>query len=337
MEANTAENRALLVPVELDHEALANSKWLGKSPDFKAWRIKGKPGERLFPLFPPWAPLSFNHTLVKSVELTQSCLLFQGFTVLCNAITPDQQLYWVRECLTRFPVNCPNNLQTHYEIPPELNLWEMKRDPTFNIRRTDVVLTPEELARQRPMTGPELFDKLRWITLGYDYNWSTKLYEASRSPFPENLFEFGMDLARVFGFPGYTAEAGFVNYYRYGDTLTGHTDRSEMDFSLPLISASFGNTAVFLIGDQTKDTTPVALFLRSGDVVVMEQESRTAFHGVPRIVEGTCPPHLQPSRKRGYDSETLGDDDGDHDREVLEYMRGVRINMNVRQVFPTQK
>lgn len=48
---------------------------------------------------------------------------------------------------------------------------------------------------------------------------------------------------------------------------------------------------------------------------------RRAYHGVPRILEGTLPPHLEGG--------------SDEDWEYYEeYLRGTRINVNVRQVFP---
>ena len=53
---------------------------------------------------------------------------------------------------------------------------------------------------------------------------------------------------------------------------------------------------------------------------------RRAYHGVPRILEGTLPPHLE-----GADDENEGAGDWD----VYEaYLRTTRINVNVRQVFP---
>lgn len=41
---------------------------------------------------------------------------------------------------------------------------------------------------------------------------------------------------------------------------------------------------MFLIGGQTKEIMPKAMFLRSGDIVVMSQQSRLAYHGVPKIL-----------------------------------------------------
>lgn len=47
---------------------------------------------------------------------------------------------------------------------------------------------------------------------------------------------------------------------------------------------SFGQSAVFLIGGQSKAVRPQALLLRSGDVVIMSGPSRLAYHGVPKVI-----------------------------------------------------
>ena len=44
---------------------------------------------------------------------------------------------------------------------------------------------------------------------------------------------------------------------------------------------------MFLIGGQTKDITPKAMFIHSGDIVVMSAQSRLAYHGVPKILSPT--------------------------------------------------
>ena len=51
-----------------------------------------------------------------------------------------------------------------------------------------------------------------------------------------------------------------------------------------IIFYSFNQSAVFLIGGQTKDIMPKAIFIRSGDIVVMSEQSRLAYHGVPKIL-----------------------------------------------------
>ena len=47
---------------------------------------------------------------------------------------------------------------------------------------------------------------------------------------------------------------------------------------------SFGQSAVFLVGGETKSVQPQAIVLHSGDVVVMSGASRLAYHGVPKIL-----------------------------------------------------
>lgn len=82
-----------------------------------------------------------------------------------------------------------------------------------------------------------LLQKLRWVTLGYHYDWNTKLYyKQSHSPFPDDLFRLTQCVLRVLGFPLFRAEAAIINYYHLDSTLSGHTDHSEQDLTAPLIS-----------------------------------------------------------------------------------------------------
>ena len=66
--------------------------------------------------------------------------------------------------------------------------------------------------------------------------------------------------------------------------FAGHTDQSEHNLSAPLLSISLGQAAIFLIGGSSLDTVPSAVLLRSGDILLMERESRLAYHAVPRIL-----------------------------------------------------
>lgn len=47
---------------------------------------------------------------------------------------------------------------------------------------------------------------------------------------------------------------------------------------------SFGQSAIFLLGGATKQTVPYAMYVHSGDIVVMWGQSRLNYHGVPRIL-----------------------------------------------------
>ena len=59
--------------------------------------------------------------------------------------------------------------------------------------------------------------------------------------------------------------------------MSGHQDHSEENLDAPLISISFGNPGVFLIGGKTKDAKPTAIAIKSGDVLVMSGESRLSL------------------------------------------------------------
>jgi alkylated DNA repair protein alkB family protein 1 len=98
-----------------------------------------------------------------------------------------------------------------------------------------------------------------------------------------------------------------------------------LNISTKLQLISLGNAAIFLIGGLTRDVVPIPILLRSGDIVVMSGPAcRRAYHGVPRILEGTLPEHL---------GECTNLSDGLW-APYARYMDATRININVRQVFP---
>jgi alkylated DNA repair protein alkB homolog 1 len=116
------------------------------------------------------------------------------------------------------------------------------------------------------------------------------------------------------------AQAAIVNYYHMNSTLCAHTDHSELDaLTQPLLSFSFGNAGIFLIGGNTKAAcAPSPMLLRSGDILLMTGSSRLHYHGVPRIL---ADPTL---------IDNLFDE---HETHSYSYIRDKRININVRQVY----
>ncbi|KAK0197173.1 hypothetical protein F5146DRAFT_1099468 [Armillaria mellea] len=220
----------------------------------------------------------------------------------------------------------PGNFQTMVETP--------KPPPT-----------PSTTAQLLPCS--HLLRKLRWANIGWFYHWGTKQYDFAKGKarVDDVLSNVCKEAVRVVDWDeiysasdelewgdeylswkswneSYEPDAGIVNLYQTKDTLMGHVDRSEVCATAPLVSISLGNAAVFLIGGLTRDTEPVPILLRSGDVVIMSGPGcRRAYHGVPRILDGTLPPHLA----------ECGDEDW---ARYGSYMSTTRININVRQVFP---
>ncbi|KAJ5040893.1 uncharacterized protein L3040_005452 [Drepanopeziza brunnea f. sp. 'multigermtubi'] len=134
--------------------------------------------------------------------------------------------------------------------------------------------------------------KLRWMTLGGQYDWTKKKYPEESPPhFPPDIAALIRKL-----FPDMKPEAAIVNIYSPGDTLGMHRDVSE-EVDEGLVSISIGCDAVFIIGlcdhDSGLEVHYEVLRLRSGDAVYMTGRSRLAWHGVPTVVSGTCPGYLE--------------------------------------------
>mmetsp|Transcript_33182 Transcript_33182/g.51467 ORF Transcript_33182/g.51467 Transcript_33182/m.51467 type:complete len:165 (+) Transcript_33182:31-525(+) len=159
---------------------------------------------------------------------------------------------------------------------------------------------------------PEKMDKIRWATVGYHFQWTKRVYQKDkRGEFPKDLSKLCKQLAIQVGYE-MEPQASTLNYYSNPKYLMGgHVDDAEEDMTKPIVSISFGNTVVFLIGGRSREIKPTALFIRSGDVVIMGGESRFCYHGVPRMIENTAPPYFNPN----------------------DFIATSRVNVNCRQVF----
>lgn len=135
-------------------------------------------------------------------------------------------------------------------------------------------------------------------------------------------------------------EAGILNLYSPGDTLSLHRDVAEF-CNRPLVSISLGCEGVFIAGlssdervDGKQSTRAAVMKLKSGDVLVMSDEARYAWHGVPTVLANTCPEEVMAWPCKGVSSDDRVDD-GIQDE--YEYWRGwlkrKRINLNIRQMF----
>jgi len=78
-----------------------------------------------------------------------------------------------------------------------------------------------------------------------------------------------------------------VNYYDAEARMGLHQDRDEMDFSFPVVSVSLGDDALFRVGGSQRTDPTASMWLRSGDVAVLEGGSRLAFHGIDRVRAGS--------------------------------------------------
>ncbi|WP_208347075.1 alpha-ketoglutarate-dependent dioxygenase AlkB family protein [Pseudaestuariivita rosea] len=82
-------------------------------------------------------------------------------------------------------------------------------------------------------------------------------------------------------------ECCLINYYSENAKMGLHQDRDEADFQWPVVSISLGDDALFRIGNQSRGGSTESIWLKSGDVVVMEGDARLTYHGVDRIRFGS--------------------------------------------------
>ncbi|XP_057858579.1 alpha-ketoglutarate-dependent dioxygenase alkB isoform X2 [Cryptomeria japonica] len=209
-----------------------------------------------------------------------------GFYFLLGALDIDEQFGLIKESLGSFPQ--PPSRTNHTEFyGPIHNLWSAHAGPN---RQHLVQLSNgtwefmEEAAlpsKSKSIAASTLVKKLRWATLGLQFDWSKRNYDVSlpHVKIPHKLSQLAKELARPAMQKGeFHAEAAIVNYFGSDDMLGGHLDDMEADWSKPIVSISLGCKAIFLLGGESREDTPFAMFLRSGDVVLMAGPARQCFH-----------------------------------------------------------
>eukprot|EP00744_Colponema_vietnamica_P019509 GILI01027600.1.p1 GENE.GILI01027600.1~~GILI01027600.1.p1 ORF type:complete len:471 (-),score=63.63 GILI01027600.1:113-1525(-) len=390
--SNTAENQQMMrlvseieVPLSKSHNH--SLKLITSESEAKKHRPEHASGDDQFV------------SLADDVATTriQRCYTFDGVPGLLffpAALDEVQQQYWCGQALDRFAKSppFPNNLTT---LDPTLiteRYGGPHRYPTTPAANYNANASASPSGTKTSGGGQQqqapTKEKMRWATLGFKYNWTSKTYSPSEfCAFPANLSKMikktffsmlapvatsalnkgdavavaaatakAVELAKGLApccnsgceereagqlpaaapitllanqvaashkaltdeeilsallSPSYEPQTAIVNYFPVGTMMCAHQDLSEPCLHRPLISISLGSSCVFLMGTTSRDDKPFAFILRSGDIVAFTGPSRVAFHAVPRVLED-CPEHL-------VDFDTR--------------MKGLRININVRQVY----
>ncbi|PKA55532.1 Alpha-ketoglutarate-dependent dioxygenase alkB [Apostasia shenzhenica] len=254
-------------------------------------------------------------------EFLTTVLLLQkfGFYFIPGALAIEEQVYWFRESLTNFPQ--PPNRTNHSAIyGPIFDLFNAVQNhkvlveevKTSSEAETIVDHEKNKLGSRRylfsdsmnitnnstlckSVAAYNLLRKLRWSTLGLQFDWSKRNYDVS---LPHQKIPYALCLvAKKMAVPAmpkgveFQPDAAIVNYF-----------------------GPRGNS---------RDDVPVAMFLRSGDIVLMAGEARECFHGVPRIFTDSA--HAD----NGAFLSELSDE---ADYCFREYIKTSRVNINIRQV-----
>ncbi|KAF2837657.1 hypothetical protein M501DRAFT_1059133 [Patellaria atrata CBS 101060] len=360
-----------------------------------------------------------------------------GLYIIPSLLPPRIQLTLLSRLLHRDLSNPSHlsNIHTHYHVsypPNHASFFSLPSSPTspklskkasartsfpIAIASSDGGIQsfepfpPRDLTLHKPLPFSSfLSSKLRWFTLGAQYDWTQKTYPSTPAPpFPADL---SFLLSRLFSdsapssrseveqnggeityetdtegeetSSSHVAEtwysmipqAAIVNIYSAGDTLSVHRDVSE-EVGKGLVSMSIGCDGILVLGLENEPSHKssdgskfensacteaenncecIVLRLRSGDAVFMTGKSRFAWHGVPKVIEGTSPKFLKdwPAElvcgKRDEEVNEIecsrfenrtGTDDISYptskQRDPYAHWKGwmanKRINLNVRQVW----
>src|SRR5262245_60889389 len=145
---------------------------------------------------------------------------------------------------------------------------------------------------------------VRMLCLGRHWNGVTYRYENTRSdfdgqqvpPLPDDFRLMAGEMASAVGMT-LDADLCILNVYDAEGRMGLHQDKDESNGSLvaglPVVSVSIGDSARFLFGGTRRRDPVQAVQLDSGDVFVFGGESRLRYHGVSRILRGTCPRQLE--------------------------------------------
>ncbi|KAJ4818729.1 Alpha-ketoglutarate-dependent dioxygenase alkB [Rhynchospora pubera] len=256
-----------------------------------------------------------------------------GFYFIPSALSIEEQCHWIRESLQSFP-QPPNRTNLTPFYGPIYDLFDAaKRQEVFsNLENPgnyqgDSQKETMDSCKHPPIPATKLLRKLRWSTLGLQFDWSMRNYNVSlpHNKIPEGLCKLAKKMASPAMSKGeeFRPEAAIVNYYGPSDMLGGHVDDMEADWSRPIVSISLGCKAIFLLGGKTREDAPIAMYVRSGDIVLMAGEARECFHGVPRIF----------TNEESAEIDSLITQFTSKDEKfILDYIRNSRININIRQV-----
>lgn len=263
---------------------------------------------------------------------------FPGLQVVRQLLPPETQVFFT-SCLMHRDLADPGhkiNLQAEYHIqyPPKPTSQAGRFDSTFFTRERAapkdalIPLVPEK--HKQLNTEQFLHTKLRWLTLGEQYDWPTRSYAKHATPFPGDLSRLVTGL-----FPHIHPESGVVLLYSAKDFMPVHRDVSEQ-CQRALASFSVGCDGIFIMGrgedDGEGENAPrtVAIRVKSGDCVHLSGEARWAWHAMARTIPSTCPAHLA-SWPVGTPGATAAEEKAY--KKWKGYMSTKRINVSCRQVW----
>jgi alkylated DNA repair protein (DNA oxidative demethylase) len=102
-------------------------------------------------------------------------------------------------------------------------------------------------------------------------------------PIPASVLEVWRAVSGVDRAP----QCCLVNWYDEAARMGLHQDRDEADLTMPVVSISLGDDALFRVGGTERGGPTRSIWLRSGDVAVLGGAARLAYHGIDKVRPGS--------------------------------------------------
>jgi alkylated DNA repair protein alkB family protein 1 len=351
----TEEQKERIVPVEtVPSELMASAAETFRrqrtSSSGEIWEPKSAPPASTVYEHKDFPGQLLNDHFGASNDLTRGSL---GLRLLPSFLPPECQILML-DALFHRDLSNPlhtTNLTQDYTIPYPLTPPGANNPASFftyaQNHKSQTLQPKDEHSANKPLnTAQFLQKKLRWLTLGSQYDWSTRSYpRESPTQFPDDI----ATLVRTLFRSSFEPESGVVLLYSPKDYMPVHRDVSE-ESPRGLASFSLGCDGLFIISsDRSHALQPtelhsndqpepskleqpmVVIRVRSGDVIQMSDETRWAWHAMPKVMAGTCPDHLADWPVKRNESGKIVTP---KQYEVWRgYFKGKRVNISCRQVW----
>ncbi len=173
-------------------------------------------------------------------------------------------------------------------------LFPAALDPAVQNRLAEQVLAitaPAPFYRPTTPAGKAMsvlqtsFGAAGWVTDRGGYRYAPR-HPHTGAPWPAMPDDL-LEIWRRYAGEGPAPDSCLVNLYRGEAKMGLHQDADEKDFSVPVLSISLGDTAVFRLGGERRSDPTRALRLSSGDICLLAGPARRFYHGVDRILAGS--------------------------------------------------
>jgi len=144
-----------------------------------------------------------------------------------------------------------------------------------------------KMATRRATMSAEMTNcgQVGWLSdaRGYRYTQIDPLTGKNWPQMTDWVASLATQAASQVGFNGFQPNVCLINKYIPGTRLRSHIDKDEGDITNPIVSFSFGLSAVFRWGGLRATDPTVDLLIKHGDILIWGGADRLRYHAIAKI------------------------------------------------------